>query len=151
MRISDFTLPSASPANSGRGSAPAVASQDEERMTNNGLDIENWILDIGTVVRRIVFLVTGLIVLGLLTRHALKNYSLEMVHIVVVNAVVQKAPEDYPRGQVYEVFSRCLERAKKQDQDQYMQKLLTLSHRLEKLQYLESTEVDEILRGLECN
>jgi hypothetical protein len=102
------------------------------------------------VRRRFFAVLFVLVVLGWITRCALKNYSLEMIHIVVVNAVAQKAPDDYPRQQVYETFSRCLEQADKQGHDQYMKRLLTLSHRLEKVQYLESAEVDDILQGLGC-
>jgi hypothetical protein len=103
-------------------------------------------------VRRLVFVVIVFAVLGFLTRLGLKPYSLELVHIVVVNAVAQKAPDDYPKSEVYETFSVCLEQVeKKQNRDHYMQQLLTLSHRLEKVQYLEREDVDALLGDLECN
>ena len=103
------------------------------------------------MVRRIVFVVVVLAVLGFLTRSVLKSYSLELVHIVVVKAVAQKAPDNYPRVKVYQTFSRCLEAAQKKNPEPYLQKLYTLSHGLEKVQLLEEGEVDTILRDLECN
>ncbi len=102
-------------------------------------------------MRRLFFVFFIILVLGILTRFRLKSYSLELVHIVVVNAVVQKAPNNYPKSKVYEAFSACLEQVrKKENQDYYMQQLLTLSHRLEKVQYLEEEEVDDLLENLDC-
>ena len=102
-------------------------------------------------MRRLIFLLFIVVVLGILTRFRLKSYSLELVHIVVVNAVAQKAPYNYPKSKVYRTFSACLEQVKKKDnKDHYMQQLLTLSHRLEKVQYLEEEEVDDLLENLEC-
>lgn len=102
-------------------------------------------------MKRTVFVISVLVILGVLTRYSLKSHSLEMVHIVVVNAVAHKVPDNYPKSKVYNTFSTCLERAERENQDQYLQKLLTLSHQLEKVQYLEEREVDTILRDLGCN
>ena len=103
-------------------------------------------------VRRLVYLLTVVAVLGFLTRLSLKSYSLELVHIVVENAVAQKAPDNYPRSKIYEAFSACLEQVEtKQVRDRYMQQLLKLSHSLEKVQSLEEREIDALLEDLECN
>jgi len=115
------------------------------------LDIGHWILDIEGVPR-LISVLAMIAVLGFLTRFALKSNSLELVHVVVVNAVAQKAPDDYPRHRVYQAFSDCLEQVEeRQDQDQYLQHLQTLSHSLEKVQYLESVEVDSLLEDLLCD
>jgi len=103
-------------------------------------------------VRRLVVVLIVFAVLGILTRRVLKSHSLELLHIVVVNAVAQKAPQDYPKSRVYQSFSACLEQAKKENRShQYMQQLLRLSHHLEKVQSLEDGEVDVLLEELECD
>jgi len=103
-------------------------------------------------VRRLLLAVSIVAVLAILTRFVLKPYSLELVHIVVVNAVANKISDDLPKSRVYDAFSKCLDQVKdSQNQDQYMQHLLTLSHRLEKVQYLEKEEVEKLLVDLKCN
>ena len=103
-------------------------------------------------MRRVFLVVTAITAIGLLTRFALKPYSVELAHIVVVNALAQRIPDDLPRSTVYSAFSRCLQQVKdSQAEDRYMQQLLTLSHRLEKVQYLERREVEKLLEGLTCN
>jgi len=109
-------------------------------------------LDIGGVLRRLVFTVVVVAVLGLSTLFVLKSYSLEFAHIVVLNAVTQKAPDHYPKSRIQESFSVCLEQVHtSQKEDPYMEQLLTLAHGLEKVQFLEEEEVDSLLRNLKCN
>jgi hypothetical protein len=103
-------------------------------------------------VRRLILVFVVVAVLGLLTRLVLKSYSLDLVHVVVMNAVAQKAPDDFPKSKVYDTFSECLEQVKESPtEDRYLQHLLTLSHHLEKVHYLEEKEVEELLKELTCN
>ena len=109
-------------------------------------------LDIGWVVRRLVYTFIVVVVFSIATRYVLKSYSLRFAHLVVVNAVSQKAPADYPKSRIHSAFNNCLVRAEKSPtEDQYLQQLLTLSHGLEKVQYLEAAEVDSMLDGLSCD
>jgi len=125
-----------------------VATTRDSTLLNFG----HRMLDIGGVVRRLVYTVLIVGVLGLATLLILKSYSLEFAHIVVVNGVTQKAPDDYPRSKIQQVFSSCLEQVEEsKNESRYLQQLLTLSHGLEKVQYLESEEVDSLLDNLACN
>lgn len=90
-----------------------------------------------------------LIILGLAgagTLLVLRHYSTRMVHAVVVNAVVQRAPEGYPDQEIRVTFGRRLEKARSEGREEaYIQELMRLSQRLEKIQHLEREEVDDIL------
>lgn len=100
--------------------------------------------------RRVLLFLGGVFLLGLLSAlWALRSYTVEFVHPVVVNAVIQKAPEDYPSGEIRNRFATALRQANDEgEREEYLQHLLALAQRLEKRQRLETREVDQILRDL---
>ena len=92
-----------------------------------------------------------LFLLGLGLVVTLRLYSLEMVNVIVMNALTQKAPDDYPKTRIQERFARCLAKAREQHTEHsYLQKLLQISHRIEKIQYLEDKELNDLLNNLPC-
>ena len=93
---------------------------------------------------RILLVVAGL---GILVAFWLLNsYKIDLVHRVVVNAVIQKAPPDYPEDHIARVFQRARKEATESLREQeYLEKLLRLSQRLEKVQSLAPGQVEEIL------
>lgn len=91
----------------------------------------------------------AVMVFGLASLVALRHYSLEIVNAVVANAVVQKAPDGYPEAKIEEAFAEGLQRARNSGtKDRYLSRLERVSQRLEKVQWLESDEVDQLLEGL---
>lgn len=99
-----------------------------------------------TIVAAVVILVLGIgLILGL------SKYKLPLIHTIVENAVVQKAPAGYPETHIRQVFATNYRKARQMDkQDVYLDRLLKVSQRLEKVQKLESNQVDDILRDLDC-
>ncbi|MFQ5738357.1 MAG: hypothetical protein ACE5JX_05050 [Acidobacteriota bacterium] len=80
----------------------------------------------------------------------LRVYQLPLIHIIVENAVIQKAPRDYPRSKIHRFFERGLERAQARGQEAaYLRELLVLSQRLEKIQRLSGEELDALLASRE--
>lgn len=77
-------------------------------------------------------------------------YKLDLVHTIVVNAVMQKAPPGYPREEIREPFSRARLRAQAgRSEAAYLERLLTISRRLEKIQQLSEKELHRLLADLE--
>ena len=77
-------------------------------------------------------------------------YTLELIHTVVLNAVIQKAPREYPEQKIREAFARARDRATERDREkQYLEQLLGVSQRLEKVQQLNTQELKEILVTLD--
>ena len=76
----------------------------------------------------------------------LNSYKIDLVHRVVVNTVIQKAPPDYPDDYIERVF-QCArkEAARTLREQEYLEKILQLSQRLEKVQSLAPDQVEEIL------
>jgi len=84
---------------------------------------------------------------GVLSLWFLKAHSLEIVHAVVVNALVQKAPEGYDQEKIKRVLNEALARAENQGaRERYLEELQTVFHNLEKRQYLETEEMDRLMR-----
>jgi len=80
----------------------------------------------------------------------LKINKVEIVHAVVVNAVVQKAPEGYDQERIKKVFGAALERAQAEGTgDRYLDRLQKRFHSLEKRQYLDKDEMDRLLAEFE--
>ncbi len=96
---------------------------------------------------RILLVVAGL---GILVAIWLLNsYKIDLVHRVVVNAVIQKAPPGYPDDHIGRVFQRARKEATAGiGEQEYLEKLVRLSQRLEKVQSLTAGQVEEILEGL---
>jgi len=97
-----------------------------------------------TIVAAAVILVLGI---GLML--GLNRYKLALIQTIVENAVVQKAPTNYPQAQIRRVFDENLRKARQMErEDLYLDRLLKASQRLEKIQRLESNQVDELLLDL---
>ena len=80
----------------------------------------------------------------------LRFYKLDLIHTVVVNTVVLKAPRGYPEGKIRRTFDAARARAKREDREQdHSEKLLSLSQRLEKIQQLSHDELQELLEALQ--
>ena len=79
----------------------------------------------------------------------LRSHRLDLVHTVVVNAVTQKAPKDYPVQRVDRAFLQARRQAKKHNREKsYLEQLFRISQRLEKIQSLSEEEVRELLEDL---
>ena len=101
---------------------------------------------VSEVSKKIYILAAAIALLGIAALAVLKHYSNDIVHAVVVNAVIQKAPEDYPEAEIRTVFNQRFARAQGQSEVQeYMDLLKDLSHHLEKIQRLDEGEVDKVL------
>jgi len=98
-----------------------------------------------TIVAGGVILALGIgLILGL------SKYKLPMIHAIVENAVVQKAPVGYPEEHIRQVFDANYRKAQQMErEDVYLDRLLKASQRLEKVQKLESSQVDQILLELD--
>ena len=96
----------------------------------------------------VAFLV--IIVMGGVSLLLLKLHSVEIVQAVVVNAVIQKAPEGYDQDRIRKVFNNALAQAEKGGNSAgYLDKLQKMFHSLEKRQYLEQEEMDNLLADFE--
>ena len=101
-------------------------------------------------MNRKLLAVFGVILLaGVLFLLVLKSYTVEIVHLVVVNAVVQKAPDGYDQAKIEKVFNDALVRADQGgSRDRYLVELQEIFRSLEKRQYLEPEEMDGLLAQL---
>lgn len=101
--------------------------------------------------RRTVVLIGVTLVAGIIGLAYLKTYSLQLIHAIVVNALIQKAPDGYEQARIETVFQRRLQEAvkSKAEGNLYLQDLKKLFHRLEKRQRLEAGELDTILQSME--
>ncbi len=101
---------------------------------------------VAEVSKKIYILAALIALLGIATLAVLKHYSNDIVHAVVVNAVIQKAPEGYPEAEIRRVFNQKFALAREQGEVQkYMALIKDLSHHLEKIQRLDKGEVDRLL------
>ncbi len=98
-----------------------------------------------TVVAAAVILVLGIgLILGL------SKYKLPLIQKIVENAVVQKAPASYPQAHIRQVFEEHYTKARRMGrEDLYLDRLLKASQRLEKIQTLDSKQVDELILDLD--
>lgn len=96
--------------------------------------------------KRPIVVLAAVAALGLLALWLLRANQLELIHTIVVNALIQKAPEGYPPQKIREAFDAALLAAADQDgRGEYLEQLLELSRRLEKVQRLSQAEVEEIV------
>lgn len=99
--------------------------------------------------KRIYILAVVIVLLGIAALAVLRSYSEDLIHIVVVNAVIQRAPEDYPEAEIRTVFDHRFTLAQQQGTvKEYMDQIKDLSHHLEKIQRLRKEEVDELLERI---
>jgi len=93
-----------------------------------------------------------LVVLGggcLLALRALDFYKVDLVHRIVVRSVVQKASPEFPVDRIESSFDLAREGlASDQEEEEYVEQLLRLSQRLEKVQSLTTCQIEQILNEL---
>lgn len=96
--------------------------------------------------KKLVIAFAALLIAGLAGLLILKSHTVEIVHVVVVNALVHKAPEGYDLERIRLVLDGALARAEQGGySDRYLERLKKVSHNLEKRQFLEPGEMDELL------
>ena len=79
----------------------------------------------------------------------LRLYTVEMIHTVVVHALIQKAPSTYPTRDIHDAFDRaCRAAAQADDSEAYLERLFEISLRLEKTQSLTQQEVSHLLLAI---
>ncbi len=77
----------------------------------------------------------------------LRYYEVDLVHTLVLNAVIQKAPQGYPRQQISQAFAAARQRAAQDHREEaYLEELFSFSRRLEKIQLLSRAELEELLK-----
>ena len=82
----------------------------------------------------------------------LRFYKLSLVQSVVVTALIQKAPANYPYKEIHEAFQKAFLVAERQGQEQaYLEQLLQISQRLEKIQQLSQETVKQLLESLDLD
>ncbi|MEE2822873.1 MAG: hypothetical protein VYA53_07805 [Acidobacteriota bacterium] len=76
----------------------------------------------------------------------MRSYELDLVHGIVLNTLIQKGENSYSAQKVRETLHMAREVAEHGDRtEDYLDKLLSLSQRLEKIQKLSRDEMDAIL------
>ena len=77
----------------------------------------------------------------------LRYYEVDLVHTIVLNAVIQKAPQGYPRQEISQAFAAARRRAEQDNREEaYLEELFSFSQRLEKIQLLSRAELEELLK-----
>lgn len=98
-----------------------------------------------TIVAAAVIVILGI---GLIV--GLNQYKLGLIQVIVENAVLQKAPTSYPQDRIRQAFDENFRKARQTGrEDLYLDRLLKASQRLEKIQRLEASQVDELLADLD--
>jgi hypothetical protein len=96
--------------------------------------------------KRSLIVILVLFAIAISALAALQHYKLPLIHVIVVNAIIQKAPPDYPESDIQQVFQEVLLKAQQNErEDEYVTSMLRLSQRLEKIQELSDDEVDSLL------
>ena len=77
----------------------------------------------------------------------LRYFEVDLVHTIVLDVVIQKAPHGYPRQEISQAFAVARRRAEQDNQEEaYLEELFSFSRRLEKIQLLSSAELEELLK-----
>jgi hypothetical protein len=99
--------------------------------------------------KRLLIILAVLVVLGITALVVLRSHAVEIVNAVVLHAVIQKAPDDYPADRIREAFDSSLQAAQQNGTtDQYLDHLKALSQRIEKVQRLDGEAVDKMIEQL---
>ena len=97
---------------------------------------------------RAAILLLPFIFLGAL--FVLRSYRVDLVHTVVLEGLVERAPEAYPRERIINAFEEARRRGRETDQAEiYLGRLFRISHRLEKVQHIDDEQVAQMLQILE--
>ena len=97
---------------------------------------------------RVAILLLPFVLLGAL--FVLRSYRLDLVHTVVREGLLERAPEECPRQPIIDAFENARRRARETDRtDVYLQQLFRISRRLEKIQHVDDEQVAQMLQILE--
>ncbi len=89
-------------------------------------------------------------ILGMASLLLLDRYKTEIIHVTILNAVLQKAPANYPQEKIRKRFDEVLHAARETDSVKaHLKRLLSLAQRLEKIQDLDEVAVDLLLENLD--
>ena len=79
----------------------------------------------------------------------LRSYRLDLVHTVVLQGLLERAPEEYPRQSIVEAFESARSQALETDRTEvYLEQLFRISRRLEKVQYVDEAQIAQMLQIL---
>ncbi|RPI28268.1 MAG: hypothetical protein EHM61_05775 [Acidobacteria bacterium] len=87
---------------------------------------------------------------GIFLIWGLSKYKLVLIQSIVENAVVQKAPSGYSETRIRQAFKEHFAHAWSSERENiYLDRLLQASQRLEKVQTLKASQVDQLLEDLD--
>lgn len=96
---------------------------------------------------RVVILLLPFVFLGAL--FVLRSYRLDLVHTVVMEGLLERAPEEYPRRLIVDAFEKARRQALETGEAEvYLAQLFTISRRLEKVQHIDGEQVAQMLQIL---
>ncbi len=96
---------------------------------------------------RAAILLLPFIFLGAL--FVLRSYRVDLVHTVVLEGLLERAPEEYPRQPIIDAFENARRQARETDRTEvYLEQLFRISRRLEKVQHVDGEQVAEMLQIL---
>lgn len=93
----------------------------------------------------VLVMLVGVLLSSLLV---LRSFQLDIIHSIVVGAMVDKAPPE-AEERIRSAFDGARARARRDRTEQaYLKRLLEISQRLEKSQSIDADQLDEILASL---
>lgn len=96
---------------------------------------------------RVAILLLPFVFLGAL--FVLRSYRLDLVHTVVLEGLLERAPEDAGRQPIIDAFENARRRALETDRAEvYLERLFRISRRLEKIQHVDDEQVAQMLQIL---
>ena len=96
---------------------------------------------------RVAILLLPLVFLGALL--VLRSYRIDLVHTVVLEGLLERAPEKTPRQPIINAFENARRRALETDRAEvYLEQLFMISRRLEKIQHVDDEQVAQMLQIL---
>ena len=96
---------------------------------------------------RVAILLLPFVFLGAL--FVLRSYRLDLVHTVVLQGLLERAPEAHPRRPIIDAFENARRQALETDRAEvYLQQLFRISRRLEKIQHVDDEQVAQLLQIL---
>ena len=80
--------------------------------------------------------------------YVLRSYRLDLVHTVVLEGLLERAPET-PRQPIIDAFENARRQALETDRAEvYLEQLFRISRRLEKIQHVDDEQVTQMLQIL---
>lgn len=79
----------------------------------------------------------------------LRSYRIDLVHTVVLEGLLERAPEETARQPIIDAFENARRRALETDRAEvYLEQLFMISRRLEKIQHVDDEQVAQMLQIL---